>query len=564
VSAGTRTDEGTRAAAQGDEEHLAERESREERAALRTALPPLAAKRRRMWLVGLVLLGLVQAAMAGLSAWALVSLQNGSTPRIQLAGLLLAVTAIAASAAFRVRERALAEQLGQDYVGQIRHRLIQAALGGETGPSLGVTVARTTNDLSALKNWVALGVAPLVVAVPMLAGTCVVLAVLDPILGLAIAIPVALLGLGALLLGPAVQRKTRALRRRRGMMASRVAETVTAADGIRSAGGVGRELKHVDRSTGKLADAAVERAEASGMLRALGIACAGLAGVLVVAAGIHGGVAPAGMVAALAVVGITTSSFSDLGRIADYRQSFLAARAVVGPVLLRGARSEEELAALRRTARRAEAPPGAEGDGTVLVRGVELGDGQELSGFRAEPGTRLRVRSADPDRANAALVAIVEPLRSGADVWIGGEALAGLGAKQARGRVGFANAWPTFERGSVSRAARYRRPDLPVAEAEEVLARVGLDTGTWEEGLSTRIRRGGEPLGRQDRVRLAIGRALMGTPELLVLDRVSEGLGAEARQRVAEVLAAYPGVVLVHDEGLPLDPGEWDELSLDH
>lgn len=546
----------------GDEERLADRESRAELRALRTALPPLAAKRRRVWLLGLVVLGVVQAAMAGVSAWAITSLQSGGSPRIQIAALLLALTALGASAAFRIRERALAEELGQDYVGQIRHRLIQAALGGETGPSLGVTVARTTNDLSAIKNWVAMGIAPLIVAVPMLAGTCAVLAVMDPLLGIAIGVPVVILLVGAIGLGPMVQRKTRTLRRRRGAMASRVAETVTAADGIRGAGGVRRELKHVDRSTGKLSQAAVKRAESSGTLRALGMACAGLASILVVAISIVGNVAPASMVAALAVVGITTNSFSDLGRIADYRQSFLAGRAVIGPVLIRANRSTEQVRAARREARRAETPPGSEGAGTVLVRAVTTPQGQELPGFRAEPGTRILVRSEDPDRAHAYLSALVEPLRSGADVWIDGQALAGLPSKEARTRVGFANAMPVFERGSLSRAVRYRRPDLSVEEGAELLRRTGFDLDARQEGIATTIRRGGEPLGRQDRVRLAIGRALMGSPDLLVLDRVSEGLGAEARQGVADLIAAYPGVVLVHDESLPLEADRWESITL--
>src|ERR671930_416660 len=92
----------------------------------------------------------------------------------------------------RVIEKVLAEKLSQDYVHDIRMGLLRRIIVDGSMRSLGVAVTRTSNDLTAVKNWVALGIAPLAVGIPLLLGTAGALAVLSPALAVGLLVPVGL------------------------------------------------------------------------------------------------------------------------------------------------------------------------------------------------------------------------------------------------------------------------------------------------------------------------------------------------------------------------------------
>lgn len=65
------------------------------------------------------------------------------------------------------------------------------------------------------------------------------------------------------------------------------------------------------------------------------------------------------------------------------------------------------------------------------------------------------------------------------------------------------------------------------------------------DGAATRIRHGGEPLATADRARVQLVRAMLGSPPLLVLDRIDNDLGADGIRLLRSLLADYPGVVVI-------------------
>src|SRR5262249_18563087 len=136
---------------------------------------------------------------------------------------------------------------GQDYVHEIRVGLIRRDLmpGGVT--NLGSAIARTTNDLTSVRNWVVRsGAIPLV---PLVFGAAVATAAIDPVLVLALVPPLAILGVGVRWATPATYRRTRALRRARGTLAAQVADTILSSRTIRAGGGSVRELHLIERAS---------------------------------------------------------------------------------------------------------------------------------------------------------------------------------------------------------------------------------------------------------------------------------------------------------------------------
>lgn len=523
-------------------------------------LPKLLAGRRR-WLMGLLVLsGVGMAALAGISAvlmtW-LLEPQNRLPVLVTVGGLLLAALG---TGGLRAVERILAERLGQDYIHQIRVGLVEAGLVGDRGPSPGITIARTTNDLSSVRNWVAMGISPLAVGIPLILGTSVALWLLAPPLAVAVVVPLALMaGALALLAGPAY-RRARMLRRKRGKLAAHIADTVAASSTIRSAGGTEREVKQVNKIGLAVAGAAVDRAITAGWIRGAAAAAAALAAAAVAVVGTTQGVATATVAGALTIVGIISAPVSDMGKVIEYRQNFKAARRILGPALAAGIPAARQ----RQDTGQADIPS----DTGVHVSGLSLEPkGHELAPLNALPGDRIVVRAADPAQATDVVERILG-IREDPDVYstVAGVNLATAAGTERRTLIGYAASSTVLERGTIARAVRYRRPELPSEEGSAALDRAGLSGQIVKlpDGERTRLKRGGEPLTVSQRARLLIARAALGEPPLLVLNRIDAELDHTGRQMLAELVRTYPGVVMLVPATAELEQVEADvELHAD-
>lgn len=499
---------------------------------------------RRARLVLLVGAGATQATLAGAAAVLVSRSLRAPDPATRNAsfGLLLSVALV--GGLLRAAERAVAERLGQSYVHDVRVRLLRVALAGDGTSSLGVTVSRATNDLGAVKSWLSLGLAPLLVGAPAVAGVLGALALTAPALALAVAVPVAVMGAGSVLLTPWGFTRARELRRRRGRLSSRVADAVLASDSIRSGGGVERELRRLAGASREVADAAVARAEASGALRGLGVATATASSAAVVWTGSHVGLPVSTVAGALTVVGFLSGPLHDLSRVVDQRQSLRAARRSLTPGLT-GAPPRVGVNGVVGVA----VP---EGDGTpygVLVLALPAGASAAPGATRPHlvlgPGERLLV-AAPGDRGDrlVRLVAGLDRALPG-EVVVDGLDLSLVDGRVRRGLVGHAGDAMTLVPGTVARTLGYRVPDATAAELDEVLDRVGLG---WcrelPDGLRTRLAGDGAPLSRDERARLVLARALLRAPAVLVVDHLDRDLDADGRRLLRGVVADYPGVVV--------------------
>lgn len=494
---------------------------------------------RRKWFATLVALGIGQAALSMIMAWAMIMLNSASgATSIVLSLVTMALVALGIGA-LRVNERVVAERLGQDYVHDIRRELVRSVLTPGDSSSLGITVARTTNDLSSVRNWISQGIAPLVVAVPLLSGVLIAFAILDWRLAIGAAIPLVVLGVGVALWTRDAYAKSRALRRTRGAMASRIAETTLAAESVVSAGGAHRELKNIDTIAKRLIDRAVTRAETLGLLRATGLVAGTLMTMVVAALGIILEMPPEKVVAALAVAGIATTPIMDMGRIVEFRQSYLAACAVLIPSL-------EDARARRSQAQehRERAVPHIEATSSHHVY-LDISD-HLFSPLDLAP--RDRVVFTGDQRAVADMLmrtqGLLLPSTSSSDVVaIGDKNLVALHARERRAYIGHAQSGMTFERGTVLRAIRYRNPALDKQLAVDLFNRVGLDE--LEDGPQTFLRRGGEALTPNQRARLSLARALYGEPPLLIIQGLEADLDDNGRELLCKTVQQYPGVVIL-------------------
>lgn len=463
-------------------------------------MPRLWRARRRLLLIALGVLGVLQALLAIMVSLSVAAILEGNRA---LVGLLLATTLGLGVAQWI--QKVVAEDLGQHYVHEVRRELVGAALVPGNANSLGVTVTRASNDLTAVRNWVTLGIVSLATGVPLIAIVLVALFIQDLRTGVTVTVP--LLMCVAVL--PVVARWTlkraRELRKKRGRMAARIADSVMAGELLHATGAIDRELNAVTRDSDRVVIAAVRRSWATGFSRALMAMAASLGTVSIV---ISGHLEVSEVAGIMMLLGVLATPVAELGRVVEYRQNYKAATRILIPLLQRGSEfkhSQQKLPGLQAT----EGIPG------VYVKGIS-----------ALPGERIYLHgSADATRK---WVTSLSAMEEGTDAIVNGQRLSQLPLKQRRALIGIASAHHHLSRGSVSRLVGLRVPDATVEEIEQALEQVGLNnTG------KQRLKNGGHPWSTSQINKLKIASATLRTPPLLVLEGITP-----------ENLLNYPGVII--------------------
>src|SRR5699024_332557 len=163
----------------------------------RLRMPKVWRGRRRFLLVTLVVLGVIQAVLALTMALVVdgllsaVPLTSGTPsvpdpPWARLVGLAAAVLGIGLA---RWVGRVVAEDIGRVYGVGRRRRWTGAGFRGFVTRSLGVVVARASNDLTAVRNWIAQGLVPMLTALPLIAVVLGALVFINPPVAVAVAVP---------------------------------------------------------------------------------------------------------------------------------------------------------------------------------------------------------------------------------------------------------------------------------------------------------------------------------------------------------------------------------------
>lgn len=511
----------------------------------RSGLPPLWSGVRRRYLLLLMLAGVGQAASAGAGAHLLTRILGPANTRNQVLLVVVLLAAAVVVGVLHAVERVIAEKLSQNYVHEIRLGLLRNNLAGQVR-TLGVAITRTSNDLASVKNWVSMGIVPLAVGIPLIIAATVVLALLSPLLALGLIVPMAVLLVLFAALIPRAYARTRLLRKARGRLSGQIADTIIGVEAARSGGGVVRELNRLDRFGKDLATAAIDRAKFVGALRGVAAGATGLSTATIVAAGLFAALPASTIAAALSVVGLLANPIHALGQAAEYRQTYRAARRIIGPAVLPVAMQED--AATTADSGTADGTARDIPKDVVLVDNLPLPDGTTMPRLVAAPGDRVVLDVGDRNLAGAILRRFVglDPPAPG-EIFIHGTDVNSASHGRLRRLAGFAAQGMLLGRGTIARTVLYRSPDAHTIDADSLIDRVGLRgrIKSLPKGARTELRHGGEPLTVPERARLLLARSIFKEPALLVFDHLDADLGSEGRKIMREILQTYPGVVLI-------------------
>jgi ABC-type multidrug transport system fused ATPase/permease subunit len=457
---------------------------------------------------------------------------------------LLAFTGLAAW--LRLLERVDGERLGEGYIHRVRLTLFDEM--GKFAPralsrrTTGATALRFVSDLTAIRRWVSLGLARIVVAAIVSTLALGFLAFLDPYLA-AVSVLILSLGLaGNLLLGPRMNRAVSESRRLRGRLAGNINERIQAFAVIQVFNQQRRERKRYGRHSRQLRDAMVQRAKAAGLMGAVSDGSTAASMGLVLSLGafeVFLGMTSAGnVVAAMAVVGFLASTFRSLGRVHEYYQSAEVSKRKL----------LEFLRTRRLKGRGLNLPPLQVREGRLEFQDITLNG--ILQGFSATApgGCRIALLGANGAGKSTLLhvaARLVDP--DAGQVLIDGQNLAECDLGSVRAAIAVISSDLPLLRGSIGYNLRYRWPCAPEEEVARIKQLCALDEmlAEFPDGEEHKLDEAGKNLSLGQRHRLALARALVGHPAVLIVDEIDANLDTHVGGILDRVIESFPGTVLM-------------------
>jgi ABC-type multidrug transport system fused ATPase/permease subunit len=516
------------------------------------SLPPVYRGVRLRWLGLLIATGLAQANATILAALVMEHALDtaltgaGAVRPAATLGSLAFLGGLAGIA--RWVERHGAECLGQHYVHELRRRMFDelgARARDGSRPAGGAVSMRFVSDLNALRQWISLGQARLIVASSLLCAVVAYLATLDWRLSVVVCLILAVHAGVSVFLGDRLELAVTESRKRRSRLASFISEKADVMPSIISYGRLRGEQQRLERTGEELCRAMNRRAWWAGSLRAASEWSVRVAIAAVISISLlqlqTGRATPGQILAAVSVVALLVGPVRDIGRAYEYWKSAKISRQKL----------ERFLSGSRRRPRRADPLVDAP-RGEILLEGVSVREQDDPFHAAVTPGTRLAVLGANGAGKTTLLYALagIRPPARGA-IRLDGQPVQRIDRRALQDAVGIASADLPLLSGTVRRNVRYRLPATDEAALEPVCHAAGVagTLGPWPGVLTRRVAQGGDNLSCGERARVQLARAILGNPPVLVLDELDSHLDEQGRSLLRELISGYRGTVIfsTHD-----------------
>lgn len=450
----------------------------------------------------------------------------------------------------RSREFSVTEAVGYRIVRDLRMKMYRHLQGMTPrqlqGRARGGLLLRFLGDLSMTRMWISHGILGGIMAAVVLVGTLGVLMFLSSWMTMAILAALCTGAALSLAAGRAMRRATRAMRRRRSLVMSNIDEQLNAHAVVQVFGRSAGEFARLSRQNDALTRALIRVARLRGYLRGISTAFSLIVVGVVLTVGmfeIRRGSASVGLVVAFVVVARQLSGpVHRLGLAHDYWHRAQVSEQKIAEYLRSSSRPIDRLSLERMRVRK----------GDIRFESVTVPGALQDVVLHIEPGQLVAVTGpggAGKSTLLGLLARMVEP--SSGSVVVDGQPLAQTTPDSVARRVGVVGPDLPLMRGTVRRNITYALPEAAGDEVERVVRASGLDDVLAElpDGINTWVTEGGRNLSVSQRQRIALARALMGNPPILVLDEPTDGLDRAGKDAFIALLRRHSGtaVLATHD-----------------
>lgn len=511
-------------------------------------LPNLYVGERRRLFSWLLLNGLGQGLLAVAGAWLVkevfdaVTRAQGMPHPLMFAAFVLAVLG---RAWLRRQEQVHAELLGQRYVRAVRSRLFSRLLDADLRQfrlrRKGALLMKFVGDLSALRRWISLGFARLLVSAIAVAMGLAALVWLHWALALGVFLVLASTAGWIFRFSPRLRVHIAEARDRQASLSANVTEKLAGLATVQAFDQRRRERRRLRCLAERTVAASVQKAVAIGTLRGvidstsgaciavvIGVACVLPAGAL----------SPGVLAAAISIVGFLAPRLRDVGRAQEYWLAAQVARRNLSAIGNRAVRLRSPRKAL----------PLVVSDGAIRFDSVTVNGVLEELSASLTPGCKVAL-SGDNGSGKSTLLGLIGRLYDPDQgrVMIDGQDVRQAELSSLRRQVAYVSADIPLIRGSLEKNICYGVGRAGHDKLERVLSECGLEELVKHRpgGLSARIAEGGANLSQGERVLVALARALLCEPRILLLDEADANLDLRAIRVLNRVVGSFKGTLIM-------------------
>lgn len=464
-----------------------------------------------------------------------------------IGGLTLAV---AFSATLRAVQFAATEKIGLDLVRRLRIVIYDHMSGMAPRQiqqrSRGSLILRLTGDLTMLRTWISRGIGRGVIAAILAVGGIIFLGVLNVRIAFVV---VAFFAIGFMVSareGRRLARLTRAVRRRRSLVTSNIDEQISALAVVQLFGRSGGERSRLSRQNDAMTRFLIREASVRGGLRGIS-AGAGWAAILaVLAMGAFdvsaGRMSIGALAAAITIVRYMNNPVRNLGFAHDYWRRAQISQRKLDDFLKSSSRQLDDPSQHKLRVRH----------GMIEFVGVSVAGALSEVTVTARAGDHVAIlgpAGAGKSTLLGLVARMTEPLSG--QVRVDGQCLAECTLQSTFRHVGVMSPDLPLMRGSIRRNLTYRKPAATEAEINRIVMACNLDKvfADLPDGIDGWVTEGGLNLSVGQRQLLALGRAMLGHPPILLLDEPMANLDPRSQVIAQEALRRYLGTVLfvTHD-----------------
>ncbi|MGZ0019730.1 ABC transporter ATP-binding protein [Nitrosomonas sp. wSCUT-2] len=396
--------------------------------------------------------------------------------------------------------------------------------------------------MTSLRRWISMGLARLSVAGVSTVTALVLLGIIHWQLALTVTVSLATGVWLTYLFGKRMRAAAIESRRRLSNLAANVNEKVASIAVVQVFGQVDRERQRLIRQGQFLQESMIARARVAGQILGITEFSVAMTSAMTLLAGmfaIYAGIASVGAVmAAISIVGILLPPLRDLGRVQEYWHSASIARE----------RIQEFLDSPSLASQSGNAPDLIKGSGRLEFDAVCVTGGLNKFSAVAESGRIVAI--VGPNGAGkSTLLSLAARLMDPQEgrVMLDGQNLAEHSLDSIRRAIAMVSPDLPLLRGTIDRNLRYRWRKAPDREVARVWRLCGIDEllAQLPNREKTRVTEGGLSLSVGQRQKIALARALLGNPALLLLDEVDANLDQQASKVLDVILADFQGTVLM-------------------
>ena len=444
----------------------------------------------------------------------------------------------------RVHERYTSEKMSQKYINRVRSvllkRLMRASVRSVQTMSVGAMSSRLGGDLSAVKKWLSLGIARLISHGLLLSIISLLIININLYLGLVMLFSMALLVAVSMIIGKQLKTSIKSVRKNRIKIHSMLVERLSSIITIRAMGQELSEIKKINRNADKLKQSVSENGFWLGLLRGLGDASSLILICMVFAFQATGGhpLNVDEMMALISIILFINSPIRELARVHEYYQgaevSLKKLKEIFSiPRIVRGSSKTREV---------------KENFGEVTLRNVKFSKVFKGLSLRAKAGEHVAITGKNGSGKSTLLHLITGLVKQeSGTIKVNGvnPRLTNTSAKSAH--IGFCGADTNLIKSTLFRNLTYRGVNYSKNEFNELLTFCQIDeiSSQLPKGLNTIVKEGGRNFSSGEKCRISLFRAMLGRPEILILDEPENYLDNNGFEIVKKILRDYQGTVLI-------------------